>query len=114
MAIRGIRSGVVTMILMSTAEDSIMHSATMIGFASHNFPFGVDSDGWPFDPKGDPDLQLRLKFFMKGQTAYGEWFKRLGPGERPPRGRCTRFFKSHKHLRPTSSLISACRGKRGG
>lgn len=88
-----------------------MHMAHAFGFASQYLPFGVDSDGWPIDPKGDPYLQLRLKFFLKGQTAYGEWFKRIGPRDRPPRGRCTRFFKSHEHLRPTSSLISACRGR---
>lgn len=66
---------------------------------ANNNSFKVDFDGWPFDPKGDPDHQRRMKFFLKGQTAFGEWFKRLGPKDRPPRGRCFMYFKTHKHLR---------------
>lgn len=59
----------------------------------------LDTDGWPIDPKGDAGLQQALKFYVRGQTAYGEWFKRLGSKDRPPRGSCTRFFEAHKHHR---------------
>jgi len=59
----------------------------------------LDSDGWPIDTKGDADLQQALKFYLRGQTAYGEWFKKLGSKDRPPRGSCAKFFESHKRHR---------------
>ncbi len=100
--------------MIFSTESPGIPTVQAFGFAPQYLPFGVDSDGWPVDPKGDPDLPLRLKFFLKGQTAYGEWFKQLGPGDRPPRGRCAKFFKAHTHLRSTSCLTGARRAKRSG
>lgn len=59
----------------------------------------LDLDGWPIDLKGDPKIQQALKFYVRGQTAYGEWFKRQGEKDRPPRGSCAKFFDSQKNPR---------------
>lgn len=46
-----------------------------------------------------PELEDLMSFNRAGQTPYGEWLKRLGPLDRPPRGRCTTYFVKHSQLR---------------
>lgn len=51
------------------------------------------------DPKGDSDLQQGLVFYTHGQSAYGEWLKKLGAQDRSPRGKCASYFAKHQQLR---------------
>lgn len=51
------------------------------------------------DPMGDRYLQLGLEFFAHGQSAYGEWLKKLSAQDRSPRGKCAVFFAKHQQLR---------------
>lgn len=53
------------------------------------------------DPMGDSDLQQGLVFYTHGQTAYGEWLKKLSAQDRAPRGKCAAFFAKHQQLRDT-------------
>lgn len=67
-----------------------------------SYPSGtpiVGSDGFPIDFKADSDLQQALNFHLRGQTAYGKWFKRLGSKDRPPRGACAKFFEDRMRSR---------------
>lgn len=51
------------------------------------------------DPMGDTDLQQGLVFYTHGQTAYGEWLKKLSAQDRSPRGKCAAFVAKHQQLR---------------
>ncbi|EKY4113707.1 TPA: hypothetical protein ACGW3M_000953 [Pseudomonas aeruginosa] len=62
-------------------------------------PQMFDEDGWPIDLKGDPAITRQLKFICRGQTAYGEWLKKLSKRDRPPRGSCARFFEANQDVR---------------
>jgi hypothetical protein len=52
-----------------------------------------------FDPKGDSDITVALQFLTKGQRPFGEWLKRLSAKDRPPRGRCQKYFSKHQNHR---------------
>jgi hypothetical protein len=51
------------------------------------------------DGKGDSDINNGLHFWGSGATAYGEWFKKLRASEKPPRGKCSKFFAGHENMR---------------
>jgi len=64
---------------------------------------GMGEPGWtgmPFwDAKGSPDFPDRLQFLLHNRLPYAEWLKKLGPQDRPPRGKCFRFFVQHARFR---------------
>jgi hypothetical protein len=52
-----------------------------------------------FDAKGDHSISEGLQFLTRGQLPFGEWMKKLGAQDRPPRGRCSKFFSANQKLR---------------
>lgn len=67
------------------------------------------------DPKGSASLTVRmnstLSELMQGRIAYGEWMKHLFVNDKPPRGKCSAYFKKNADLRPALAGTSKARRK---
>jgi hypothetical protein len=68
------------------------------------------------DPKGSASIMQQsknaLSELMQGRTAFGEWIKHLLINEKPPRGKCSKYFQKNANLRKALAGTSEARTKR--
>lgn len=58
------------------------------------------------DPKGDYSLIEKAIFHCNGQLPFGEWLKKLGENDTPPRGACRKYFAKHNHLKVKAETVN--------
>lgn len=67
------------------------------------------------DPKGSASVMMKVKNtfseLMQGRIAYGEWMKHLLVNDKPPRGKCSAYFKKNADLRQALAGTSVTRWK---
>ncbi|EGR2232174.1 hypothetical protein DZF79_28665 [Vibrio parahaemolyticus] len=65
------------------------------------------------DPKGDcrglEKSKAKVEFWNKGQKPYGEWMKKIGLNDTPPRGKCSKYFKTNSGMRRPVAMIDFIR-----